>query len=92
VNESQINKTIGTILGDSKTAEVTLLPSGAVSIIVRSGIHAAVIDGREGHEWGVSIDPTEDHAFVGHDQAAASLEDALLIVQQGLCSGARSCV
>lgn len=91
MNESQIHKTIESILGDSKTAEVTTFGSGAVAIVVRSGVHSAVIDGHE-DEWGVSIDPLEDQAFVGHDQVAASLEEALVIVQQGLCSGTRSCV
>ncbi|MGW1839613.1 hypothetical protein [Streptomyces sp. NPDC002067] len=69
--------------GPGVDSDVTVHDSGAVSLTLRTAGHVATIDGRA-DQWGVSIDPTEEQAFTGHETVTGSLAEALEQVRRGL--------
>lgn len=74
-------RAVRSLLGDAAEVSVEEFPSGAVSILIRHDGGVAVIDGLpSGTEWGFSVDSAEWAGFTGHDQIAASLDEALISV------------
>ncbi len=70
-------QTIRAAFGHDVLIDVHEFSSGAVSITVRRGDHAAVIDAMPPDEWAVSVDPVDGVDFAGHDHVAATLADAI---------------
>ncbi|MEO5877654.1 MAG: hypothetical protein ABIS86_04850 [Streptosporangiaceae bacterium] len=79
--EEAVMRAVRSLLGNAAEVSVEEFPSGAVSILLRQGGRMAVIDGLpSGAEWGFSVDSAEGAGFAGHDQIAASLDEALISV------------
>lgn len=78
--EWEVETAVRSVLGDVPT-EVTILASGAVSIVVKvPGRDVVVIDGNaERTQWGVSGLTADSNPYVGHDQVAESLDEALAL-------------
>lgn len=80
----EINASIDTAFSPAAVREVKTFSSGAMSISIRTGDHAVVIDGTSDGEWGVSIDPDDAAAMAGHDAVTDSFPAALGIASDGL--------
>jgi hypothetical protein len=79
--QGQIQDRIASVVG-GVDAEVETLGSGAVTITLRRSGRTVAIDGSaDGREWGVSVVRAGDNPFVGHDNAAASLDEALALAR-----------
>jgi hypothetical protein len=76
--ESAVREVFGDVEHD-----ITPHSSGAVSITIRRGGRAAVVDGRA-DEWGVTVDPGDGAAFTGHDEVLRSLTEALEYARRAL--------
>jgi hypothetical protein len=74
---SEAEKSIRLAFGHDVEIDAHEFSSGAVSITVRHGGHAAVIDAIPPDEWAISIDPADAQAFGDHDHVATSLADAV---------------
>ncbi|MGW2837324.1 VOC family protein [Streptomyces sp. NPDC001493] len=70
--------------GDAAHADITTLPAGNLAITLTKGDHAATIDGHDDSGWGWTVDPADDDGFTGHENIAASLDEALTAVRAAL--------
>ncbi|MCD0483633.1 hypothetical protein LO771_14825 [Streptacidiphilus sp. ASG 303] len=81
--------TIRSVFGDAlQRVDVIEFPAGNLSITLGAGTHTATIDGHPDSGWGLSVDPGEDEGFSGHEETAATLEEALRRVRAAFAVGA----
>ncbi|MFD5211549.1 VOC family protein [Streptomyces anulatus] len=70
--------------GDTAHTDIKTLPAGNLAITITKGDHAATIDGHDSSGWGWTVDPADDDGFTGHENIAATLDEALTSIRAAL--------
>ena len=81
IDEHQVRQAVASVFA-AEPAEIEVLPSGVVTITVRLGDRAIVIDSNADRTlWCVSKLDEDSSPFTGHDRAVGSLADALALAR-----------
>ncbi|MET9706820.1 glyoxalase/bleomycin resistance/dioxygenase family protein [Streptomyces griseus] len=76
--------------GDTARTDIKTLPAGNLAITINKGNHAATIDGHDSSGWGWTVNPAQDDGFTGHENVAATLDEALTSVRAALIRPGRA--
>ncbi|MGW6277824.1 hypothetical protein [Kribbella sp. NPDC055071] len=85
LSEQEIRVAIDDAFGADTPRTIELHPSGAAAIAIHPGDQFVAIESTATQdEWGVSVNPSPESAFTGHDTAVPTLVEALRSAQDAV--------